>query len=96
VKVCGRCGRGNPEDSRFCGNCGASLEETPAREERKVVSVLFGDLVDFTSRAERMDPEDVRAMLSPYYERLRAELERYGGTVEKSSETPWSACSAPR
>jgi class 3 adenylate cyclase/tetratricopeptide (TPR) repeat protein len=83
VKVCGRCGRENPEDSRFCGNCGASLEETPAREERKVVTVLFADLVDFTSRAERMDPEDVRAMLSPYYERLRAELERYGGTVEK-------------
>ena len=52
-------------------------------EERKVVTVLFADLVGFTARAETMDPEDVRALLSPYYARLRAELERFGGTVEK-------------
>ena len=54
-----------------------------AREERKVVTVLFADLVGFTSRAEQLDPEDVRAMLTPYYARLRTELERHGGTVEK-------------
>jgi class 3 adenylate cyclase len=54
-----------------------------AYEERKVVTVLFADLVGFTSRAEQMDPEDVRALLSPYYAGLRAELERFGGTVEK-------------
>jgi class 3 adenylate cyclase len=54
-----------------------------SREERKVVTVLFADLVGFTSRSERMDPEDVRALLSPYYARLRTELERFGGTVEK-------------
>jgi class 3 adenylate cyclase/tetratricopeptide (TPR) repeat protein len=47
------------------------------------VTVLFADLVGFTSRAEQLDPEDVRAVLSPYYARLRAELERFGGTVEK-------------
>jgi class 3 adenylate cyclase len=47
------------------------------------VTVLFADLVGFTSRAEQMDPEDVRALLSPFYGRLRAELERFGGTVEK-------------
>ena len=51
--------------------------------ERKVVTVLFADLVGFTSRAERLDPEDVDAMLGPYHERLRHELERWGGTVEK-------------
>jgi adenylate cyclase len=45
--------------------------------------VLFADLVGFTSRAEQLDPEDVRAVLGPYWERLRAELERFGGTVEK-------------
>src|SRR5206468_3490786 len=55
----------------------------PSREERKVITVLFADLVGFTSRAEKLDPEDVRAMLSPYYARLRHELERHGGTVEK-------------
>jgi class 3 adenylate cyclase len=53
------------------------------REERKVLTVLFADLVGFTSRSERMDPEDVRALLAPYWQRLRDELERFGGTVEK-------------
>ena len=54
-----------------------------ARRERKVVTVLFADLVGFTSRAESLDPEDVEAILGPYHARLRAELERFGGTVEK-------------
>ena len=53
------------------------------RHERKVVTVLFCDLVGFTSRAEEMDPEDVAALLGPYHARLKGELERYGGTVEK-------------
>ena len=48
-----------------------------------MVTVLFADLVGFTSRSEQLDPEDVRAFLSPYYARLRTELERFGGTVEK-------------
>ena len=47
------------------------------------MTVLFADLVGFTSRAELLDPEDVRALLSPFYARLRSELERFGGTVEK-------------
>jgi class 3 adenylate cyclase len=54
-----------------------------SREERKVVTVLFTDLVGFTSRAEELDPEDVRAMLTPYYARLREQIEQRGGTVEK-------------
>src|SRR5207248_1446542 len=53
------------------------------RRERKIVTVLFADLVGFTARAEELDPEDVEAILVPYQERLRAELERFGGTVEK-------------
>ena len=53
------------------------------RRERKVVTVVFCDLVGFTARAESMDPEDVEALLRPYHERVRAELERHGGTVEK-------------
>jgi class 3 adenylate cyclase len=64
---------------RFCVGGGEPL----AGAERKVVTVLFADLVGFTARAELMDPEDVRALLSPYYRRLRTELERFGGTVEK-------------
>jgi class 3 adenylate cyclase len=53
------------------------------RRERKVVTVLFADLVGFTARAEELDPEDVEAILRPYHEGLRTELERFGGTVEK-------------
>ncbi|HEY3068702.1 MAG TPA: adenylate/guanylate cyclase domain-containing protein [Gaiellaceae bacterium] len=82
--VCANCGQENPDVARFCLACGATLIDSGmAREERKVVTVLFADLVGFTSRAEQLDPEDVRAMLSPYYARLRTELERRGGTVEK-------------
>jgi class 3 adenylate cyclase len=85
MPVCARCGEDNPERARFCLACAAPLTAPPAprREERKRVSVLFCDLVGFTSRAERLDVEDVRGVLAPYYARLRAELERYGGTVEK-------------
>jgi class 3 adenylate cyclase len=54
-----------------------------SRRERKVVTVLFCDLVGFTSRAESLDPEDVEALLAPYHARVRSELERHGGTVEK-------------
>jgi class 3 adenylate cyclase len=53
------------------------------RRERKVVTVLFADLVGFTARSEQMDPEDVAAELGRYHARIRSELERYGGTVEK-------------
>jgi class 3 adenylate cyclase/tetratricopeptide (TPR) repeat protein len=83
--VCPSCGQENPAGFRFCGGCGAPLEPGAggSREERKIVTVLFCDIVGFTSRAEELDPEDVRALLAPYHERLRSELERYGGTVEK-------------
>src|SRR5205085_11537929 len=81
--VCPSCGQENPDGFRLCGMCGASLSAPERREERKVVTVLFADLVGFTARAERLDPEDVRALLAPYYAHLRSELERFGGTVEK-------------
>jgi len=83
--TCPNCGHENADGARFCSNCGTRLEVAaePVREERKVVSVLFADLVGFTSRAEQLDPEDVRAVLEPYHARLRSELERRGGTVEK-------------
>ena len=84
MTTCARCGSDNRADARFCNECGAPLAAAAAkREERKVVSVVFADLVGSTARAESLDPEDVQAILSPYHARLRHELERYGGTVEK-------------
>jgi class 3 adenylate cyclase len=53
------------------------------REERRLVSVVFVDLVGFTSRAERLDPEDVQALLRPYHDAVRGEMESFGGVVEK-------------
>jgi class 3 adenylate cyclase/tetratricopeptide (TPR) repeat protein len=66
-------------------SCGAALAERPVHraEERKVVSILFVDLVGFTARSDRADPEDVRATLRPYHARLKQEIEHFGGTVEK-------------
>ena len=85
MSVCQSCGHSNEEAARFCSSCGVALVETKptGREERKVVTVLFADLVGFTGRAEQLDPEDVGAILRPYHDRLRSELERFGGTVEK-------------
>jgi class 3 adenylate cyclase/tetratricopeptide (TPR) repeat protein len=79
------CGNDNPAGSRFCNGCGTGLEidTGPATEERKVVSVLFCDLVGSTAWGERLDPEDVRAVVRPYYELLRQDIESFGGTVEK-------------
>jgi len=52
-------------------------------EERKIVTVLFVDLVGFTARSEQLDPEDVRAIQAPYFARVRSAIESFGGTVEK-------------
>jgi class 3 adenylate cyclase len=84
MTVCPACGEESPDRFRLCGMCGQPLADASVRrEERKVVTVLFADLVGFTSRSERMDVEDVRGTLEPYHRLLRRELERFGGTVEK-------------
>jgi class 3 adenylate cyclase/tetratricopeptide (TPR) repeat protein len=83
MRICGACGQENPENARFCLACGSPLETAEPREERRVISVLFVDLVGFTARAERLDPEDVRAILTPYHDCVRREIESFGGVVEK-------------
>ena len=84
MKTCPACGQASPKEARFCPSCGTSLASAaPRLEERKVITILFADLVGFTSKAEQLDPEAVRGMLDPYYVQLRTVLERHGGTVEK-------------
>jgi class 3 adenylate cyclase/Cdc6-like AAA superfamily ATPase len=82
--TCPNCGASNPADAQFCNRCGQRLEGTDAKqEERKLVSVLFVDLVGFTSSSDRADPEDVRDSLQLYYTQAKERIEHYGGTVEK-------------
>src|SRR5436309_320469 len=84
MPICAGCGQDNPDIAKFCLACAAPLAPpAPTSEERKLITVLFTDIVGSTAKAENMDPEDVRARLAPYYVRLRTELERFGGTVEK-------------
>src|SRR5512133_2889708 len=85
MPACPNCGEDNPDRARFCWSCGSALAETTrtGAEERKAVSILFVDLVGFTARSDRADPEDVRATLRPYHARVKQEIEHFGGTVEK-------------
>jgi len=81
---CASCGEANAPTARFCSSCGAQLAAvTPPHEERKLVSVLFVDLVDSTARADNADPEDVRDVLQAYHREARQCIEQYGGVVEK-------------
>jgi class 3 adenylate cyclase len=81
---CAVCGQENPDVARFCLNCGSPLASTAAGgEERRVVTVLFVDMVGSTARAEKLDPEDQRSLLDRYYARVRTEIERFSGMVEK-------------
>src|ERR687887_248122 len=82
--VCASCGAENREGARFCDSCGAPLTEAaPAREVRKVVTVLFCDVTGSTALGERIDPESLRRVMARYFETAKAIVERHGGTVEK-------------
>ena len=84
MRACPACGEENPDRAKFCLECATPLAQPlSTREERKIVSVLFCDLVGSTALAEGKDPEDVRAVLRPYHELLKARIESFGGTVEK-------------
>jgi class 3 adenylate cyclase len=85
MAVCASCGQENPEIARFCLACGLPLADArgSATEERRLVSVIFVDMVGFTARAEGLDPEEVQELLRPYYEAVRREIESFGGVVEK-------------
>ena len=81
---CPSCGHENADDARFCSQCATPLALLePARESRKVVTVLFCDLVGSTSLGESTDPEALRSRMRRYFEDLRTIIERHGGTVEK-------------
>jgi class 3 adenylate cyclase/tetratricopeptide (TPR) repeat protein len=91
--ACPACGAANPPGKRFCADCGAALADesaAPATEapaapvaERRLVSILFADIVGFTSLSEQRDSEEVRELLSRYFDTCSRLIGLYGGTVEK-------------
>ena len=93
ARGCPTCGAPNPPRSKFCGECGGALEDTaapatspaptPSSTERRLVSVLFLDLVSFTTISESRDAEDMRGLMDRYFETARNVIERHGGLVEK-------------
>ena len=83
MSTCSRCGAASGEDARFCATCGAPLVASPDREARKVVTILFCDLVESTKLAERFDPEALQRLLARYFVGARTIVERHGGTIEK-------------
>ena len=83
MRVCAQCGQENPEGARFCNACAAPLAPEAPPAVRKTVTVLFCDLVGWTSLGDRTDPELLRELMARYHAQLRTILERHGGTVEK-------------
>jgi class 3 adenylate cyclase/tetratricopeptide (TPR) repeat protein len=85
MPVCTSCGQGNPDGARFCMSCASPFapEEPAPHGARKTVTVVFCDVAGSTPLAERLDPESVREVMARFFRRMRAALERYGGTVEK-------------
>src|SRR3954464_5075889 len=92
--ACPACGATNNPTVKFCGECGTRVDAAapaPAlapvavapASERRLVSVVFADLVGFTTASEGRDAEETRELLSRYFETARTLIERYGGTVEK-------------
>ena len=81
---CPTCATENPEQARFCLNCGTPLAVAETRrKERKFATALFADLVGSTSLAEHEDPEVVQSVVGRAFDRLAEEVERYGGLLEK-------------
>ena len=92
--ACVSCGNALSADDKFCAECGTPVAEgaaTPARptpvpdrpEERRIISVMFIDLVGFTPMTEARDSEEVRSLLTRYFDRARETVDRYGGTIDK-------------
>ncbi|MEH0844114.1 adenylate/guanylate cyclase domain-containing protein [Micromonospora sp. CPCC 205711] len=82
---CSGCGHANTPEANFCTNCGQPLRDhlTVVQEDRRQVSVLFIDIVDFTTYAERADPEQARSLQQAYFATVRKLVHQYGGVVEK-------------
>lgn len=84
MKTCPSCGEENPARFRLCGYCGTALAaDPPAPEVRRTVTIVFSDLKGSTSLGETLDSESLREVMTRYFDAMKVELERHGGTIEK-------------
>jgi class 3 adenylate cyclase/tetratricopeptide (TPR) repeat protein len=81
--TCQLCGEPLPEHARFCPSCGSVVGTPLGTEERKMVTVLFADLVDSTGLARSLDPERAREVLGRFFDAASAELQALRGRPEK-------------
>ena len=73
---CPQCGAEVPPEARFCPSCGHEL--VVVGDQRRIATVLFADLVGFTALSERLDPEQVKALVDRCFERLAIDIEAFG------------------
>ncbi|MCU1352898.1 MAG: Adenylate cyclase, partial [Acidimicrobiales bacterium] len=81
VMICPACGAPVSDGARFCASCGREVR--PPGDERRIVTVLFGDLVGFTSLSENLDPEQVKNVVDRCFDRLATDVREFGGQVDK-------------
>ncbi|MDQ3895626.1 MAG: AAA family ATPase, partial [Actinomycetota bacterium] len=83
MKICASCAEENPDRARFCLACGSELPLERDERFRKVITLLFSDVVGSTSLGEKLDPEALSNVMTQYYETMKPIVERHGGTVAK-------------
>jgi class 3 adenylate cyclase len=82
MSTCSSCGTENPDGQRFCGDCGTALP-VPGEVRRRLITVLYCDMVGSTELGERLDAERLQKVLDRYFGAMRAAIQHHGGTVEK-------------
>ena len=85
MNKCRKCGFENPDNMKFCGDCGTRLEQESSQlqAERRTVVILFGDIAGYTAMSEMMDPEQVRDILNKCFARVAEIVKKYEGTIDK-------------
>ena len=91
ILACPECGSENLPSEKFCGACGQKLEKEEAVErkepslegERKQVTVLFSDLSGYTAMSERLDPEEVKEIMSQVFGEITSVVNKYEGSIQK-------------
>jgi class 3 adenylate cyclase len=89
--ACPKCGKINPPESKFCNECGQKLEKEEVIErkepsiegERKQVTVLFSDLSGYTALSEKLDPEEVKEIMTQVFGEITSIVNKYDGSIQK-------------